>query len=241
LNAVQLRALDADSLEGKTVLVSGAEPWGTTTLATPGGLAALPELVARSISRPVSTGWRPGSMLAVFGILGIFWARVLEKPGRRIVRWCMGATAISGILAVVLDGMGRPIPLDPALWALWGGGVVAALWRPAVDSTGADPWQAACEVVLARTNGLACWIAEERGDTWIALAQAGDTGPLPVDVLSRLAADSPRDGADHAFLAALVSRPGGARLALLLQPGDSPDPDPRPVLSTAADLLGKAG
>ena len=241
LNAVQLRALDADSLEGKTVLVSGAEPWGTTTLATPGGLAALPELVARSISRPVATGWHPGSMLAVFGILGIFWARVLEKPGRRIVRWCMGATAISGILAVVLDGMGRPIPLDPALWALWGGGVVAALLRPAEDSPGGEPWQAACEVVLARTNGLACWIAEERGDTWIALAQAGDTGPLPVDVLSRLAGGSARDGADHAFLAALVSRPGGARRALLLQPGDGPDSDPRPVLFTAADLLGKAG
>jgi len=242
LNAVQLRSLDNNALSGKTVLVSGAEPWGTTTLATPGGLAALPELIARCVSGEVHTGWSPGSVLAVFGILGILWARLLEKPGRKIVRWCIGATGISGVLAVVLDGVGRPIPIDPVLWALWGGTVVVALVRPsAVDNPESTPWQAACDVVLERTNGLACWIAEEGNGTWTALAKAGDTGPLPVDVLSRLVGDSPRDGTDHAFLAALVSRPDGVRRALLLQPGDDPDSDPQPVLSTAADLLGKAG
>ncbi len=243
LNAVQLRSLDANALAGKTVLVSGAEPWGTTTLAIPGGLAALPELIARCLSGPLPQSWRPGSVLAVFAILGILWARLLEKPGRGIGGWGIGATGISVVLAVVLDGLGRPVPIDPALWALWGGVVIAAHIRPgARDHPETAPWQAACEVVLEQTTGLACWIAEERGgNRWIALAQAGDTGPLPVEVLSRLVGNSPRDGADHAFLSALVSRPDGVRRALLLQPGDNPDSDPQPVLSTAADLLGKAG
>jgi hypothetical protein len=242
LNAVQLQALDANALEGKTVLVSGAEPWGTTTLATPDGLSALPELIARCLSRPVPPGWRPGSVLAVFAILGIFWARLLERPGRRLVAWCIGATGGAGVLAVVMDRLGHPFPIDPALWALWGGTIGASLLRPdAMPSAGTDPWQAACEVVLARTAGLACWVAEERDGAWISLAQAGDTGPLPVDVLSRLAVGSPRDGSDHAFLSALFHRPDGVKRALLLQPGDSPDSDPQPVLSVAADLLGKAG
>jgi len=242
LNAVQLQALDQEALAGKMVLVSGAAPWGTTTLATPAGLVPLPEIIARCLSGRLHPGWHPTTLLAVFGVLGIFWARLLESPGRSITRWCCGATGILGALALFLEGFGRPIPVDSGLWALWGGAVIAAIVRPNLrERLEPDPWQGACEVVLARAGGLACWIAEERNGTWIPLAQAGDTGPLPVDVMSRLADHSVPSGVDHAFLAAPFRRPNGVRRALLLQPGDCGDTDPQAVLWTAADLLGKAG